>query len=136
MIICSASCSKNADSNPCLNSNFLRVRHICNKLIELNEINVDSEIISSTLNELTKYAMEHFELEEKMMIENNYPEFISNKEQHKYFLKKITAFCLDTMEHKSTIPDEILTFLKKWWVDHILISDMKYKSLFSEKILS
>ncbi len=118
-----------------LDEQHKKIIHICNKLIEVNDISVDSEVISSTLNDLTKYALEHFEFEEKMMVENNYPGFVSNKEQHIQFMKKTTTFCLDTMAQSSTIPDEILSFLKKWWVNHILISDMKYKSFFSEKVM-
>ncbi len=119
-----------------LDDQHKKIIHVCNKLIELNDVRVDSEIISSTLNELIKYTLEHFELEEKMMAENNYPEYSSNKAQHKLFMKKTTAFCLDTMAHKATIPDDILTFLINWWVNHILISDMKYKSFFSENLIS
>ena len=85
---------------------------------------------------MTKYAEDHFKNEEQYMIHYNYPEYSSHNEQHKLFKKKVVVFCLATMANKATIPDEILGYLKSWLVNHILESDMKYKTFFNEQGLS
>jgi hemerythrin len=59
-----------------------------------------------------------------------------HKEQHKEFRKKTVAFCMGTMAYKEAIATEILSYLKNWLVNHILKSDMKYKSFFNDKGLN
>jgi len=54
-------------------------------------------------------------------------------EQHKEFRKKTVAFAVDTMKYKETLPIELLTYLQNWLINHILESDMKYKSFFNKK---
>ncbi len=104
-----------------------------NKLIETRDTKVDSEMISDILTKMTKYAGYHFQTEEQYMIEYDYPDYSSHREQHKEFRKKTVAFCMDTMAYKETIPTEILSYLKNWLTNHILKSDIKYKSFFNEK---
>lgn len=104
-----------------------------NKLIEMKDVKVDSETISDILTEMTKYAEYHFQTEEQYMIDYDYPDYSPHKEQHKEFKKKTVAFCLDTVSHKETIPSEILSYLKNWLTNHILKSDMQYKSFFNDK---
>lgn len=116
-----------------LDEQHKKIIKIVNKLIEMEDAKVDSEVISDTLTEMTKYAAEHFTYEENLMDEYHYPDYSLHKDQHKQFRKQTAKFCMDTMNYKSTIPIEILTFLKDWWIDHILNSDMKYKSFLSQR---
>ena len=37
------------------------------------------------------------------------------------------------MVYKKTVPTEMLQYLKTWLVEHILVSDMKYKQFFEQK---
>jgi hemerythrin len=104
-----------------------------NKLLEMKDLKVDSETISDALTKMTEYARKHFEKEEKYMLEYDYPYFSEHKEEHKEFRKKTVAYCMDAMAYKTTVPVEILTYLKYWWANHILKTDMKYKSFFNEK---
>ena len=106
---------------------------LVNKLLEMNNVTVDSEAISDALTEMTKYARKHFDSEEKLMLKYDYLYYPEQKEEHKLFWKKTTAYCLDAMSHKESIPKEILVFLKSWWVHHILETDMKYKEFFRER---
>ena len=107
-----------------------------NTLINKEDVKVDSETISDVLTELTKYAEYHFEKEEQYLIDYDYPEYSAHKEQHKVFKKKVVTFCIETMAEKVTIPAEILSYLKSWLVNHILESDMKYKTFFKNHRLS
>ena len=115
-----------------LDKQHKKLINLINNLIEMKDAKVDSEIISDALTEMTKYTLEHFEAEEKLMNENNYPDYSLHKGQHMQFKKQTAKFCMDTMSYKSTIPIEILTFLKEWLINHILDSDMQYKTFFSQ----
>ena len=66
-----------------LDEQHKKIVKMLNKLIEMKDTRVDSEIISNTLIEMKKYASEHFETEEKLMNEYNYPDYLLHKKQHK-----------------------------------------------------
>ena len=40
---------------------------------------------------------------------------------------------MGTMVYKKTVPTDLLDYLKTWLIEHILVSDMKYKQFFQEK---
>jgi len=106
---------------------------LVNTLIEMNDTEVASEIISDTLTKMTQYAIDHFQKEEQYMLDYDYPEYSSQKRQHQEFKRKTVDFCMETLVHKATIPTEIFAYLKLWWINHILKEDMKYKKFFNER---
>ncbi len=107
--------------------------HLMNKLIDMKDVSVDSEVISDALDEMTKYADEHFKKEEEYMEEYGYPELETHREQHKDFRKKTVKFCMEAMAYKKSIPVDILEFLRNWWINHILKTDMGYKEFFNAR---
>lgn len=116
-----------------LDEQHQRLFEIVNRLIETSDAVVSSEIISDTLTEMTEYAQYHFSKEEQYMHEYGYPEYQSHKKEHNEFKRKAAELCLDTMQKKTTIPIEILVYLKGWLVNHVLKSDMKYSAFFKKE---
>lgn len=110
-----------------------RIIDIINSLIEKQDIEVDSEIISDTLIMMLEYANEHFRREEQYMLESDYPGYSRQRQEHNEFRKRTAFFSIDTIRHKTAIPKEVLAYLKEWWVNHILKIDMKYKAFFVER---
>jgi hemerythrin-like metal-binding protein len=104
-----------------------------NLLISSFDAQARSEAISEALTRLTKYAAEHFETEERLLAEHRYPELSSQKGDHKEYRKKVVAFCVDAMSDHLSISNELLRYLRDWWVNHILEKDMKYRSFFMER---
>ncbi len=107
-----------------------------NKLIEQSHVAVDFITVSDALDEMTKYASQHFQLEERLLEENGYPGLEQHKAEHKAFRTKIVEFCLSTMDHEDEVPDTLLKYLREWLLHHILQEDMKYRSFFSGKGIS
>ena len=99
-----------------------------NQLIESKDASVNSEAVSDVLTKMTKYAEYHFKSEEKILTDHDYPNLSIHEKEHIAFMKQTCTFCVDTIKHKETIPVEILSYLKKWLTNHILKSDMQYKS--------
>jgi hemerythrin len=112
-----------------------RIRMV-NKLIETKDVQVNSELISETLMKMTQYASEHFKTEENLMSEYDYPEYEKHKEQHIQFRKKTVSFSFDTMSYKEEIPNEVIEYLREWWVNHILFTDTKYKTFLPKEELT
>lgn len=107
--------------------------NILNQLLGMEGIQVDSEIISDTLTRMTDYADYHFSSEEKFMKENAYPDYAAHHLEHVAFMRKTAELSIKTMAYQKTIPSELLAYLRMWLIEHILVSDMKYKQFFEQK---
>ena len=111
-----------------------KIIKIINLLIDKPRISVKSQKISSALDQLIYYVSEHFLLEEHMLQEKGYQNLIEHSKKHTTYCNKISDFYTDTLNRKDEVPLELLQFLTRWWTNHILHEDMKYKSLFEERI--
>lgn len=96
------------------------------------ETNIFDEValeqLIKTLEDLSKYAWEHFKEEEKILVELNMPHLEEHKEEHHLFKKKIMSITQSFINGKeaSQVAD-IHSFLTHWLENHILTVDMKYK---------
>lgn len=106
---------------------------ILNQLLGMDGLTVDSETISDTLTRMTDYADYHFNSEEGYMRKYAYPDYESHRLEHIAFMRKTAELSMGTMVYKKTVPTEMLQYLKTWLVEHILVSDMKYKQFFEQK---
>lgn len=82
--------------------------------------------ISELLQELEKYADEHFIHEEAYMQKIRDPELILQRAQHMAFREKITEFFMmnidDETEQRNAL-ENIINFLARWLYQHIIGSD-------------
>jgi hemerythrin len=106
---------------------------ILNQLLGMEGVTVESETISDTLTRMTDYADYHFNSEEGYMQKYAYPDYETHRLEHIAFMRKTAEFSMGTMVYKKTIPADLLEYLKNWLIEHILVSDMKYKQFFNEK---
>jgi len=85
------------------------------------------------LNQLTNYAIGHCEREEAMLKEVGYPDLQGQQREHLAFRQRLAVFTMDMddPEQQRRILNMLLSFLKEWWLEHILVSDMKYRSFFA-----
>jgi hemerythrin-like metal-binding protein len=109
-----------------------------NQLIDTPNVDSNSTIITDLLNGMIEYATTHFVEEERLMGVHNYPDFLPHQEQHVAFMKKTAEFC--SVEEGTVVvhdfSETVLAYLRAWWIQHIQVDDMKYKSLFIGKNLS
>ncbi len=110
-----------------------RIIDMINQLLRDPAANVSSETVSEILTKITKYSQEHFATEEEILEQHGYPELSSHKKAHRAFRKKAVAFCLDTMDRQTSVPADVLHYLKEWWTQHILTVDMRLSSFYKEK---
>jgi hemerythrin-like metal-binding protein len=85
-------------------------------------------LVEVALDELLKYAKHHFSDEETLMEKSTYPDLASHKEQHRKFTDLMNNFKTRFMNNED-ISNELITFMQKWLVDHIMNRDkvaMKY----------
>ena len=80
--------------------------------------------IARVLNRLVAYAEEHFQHEERLMSENDYPLLDQHREQHGALVSSIFAIEERLAHDIAGAGAEILQFIRKWLVEHIIRNDM------------
>lgn len=107
-----------------------KILSIINLLADHPEATERSETVSDILGQLTKYAYQHFEHEEQLLEEHGYQDLPAQRKEHQEFRRRIAEFCSNVMNERPEIreaPEDLLKYLRIWWGEHILVSDMKYR---------
>ena len=96
--------------------------HIVSDNEPQNDYNIKQILIS--LEEYTKF---HFKTEEKYMANIECEELEQHKNEHRLFENKLVDWQLAFEYKNSMLAKNILNFIKKWLVTHIMGSDTYYK---------
>lgn len=78
------------------------------------------------LKDLVEYTKYHFEREEKMMLDNEYPDYEPHKAQHEAMIAKVQNFCKAYENDPEGTIQEMTGFLRDWLINHIAGTDQKY----------
>jgi hemerythrin len=79
-------------------------------------------LVEVALDELLKYAGYHFREEEQVMEKHHYADLPAHREQHGKFVEVMVEF-KKKFDNNVDITSELLPFMQKWLVDHILNRD-------------
>lgn len=115
-------------NNLVIDNQHKKLFEITNNLILQSNAKVYSEIINKTLSELLQYTKYHFHAEEELLEKRNYPKLDEHRKAHNEFIYKITFFCKDVVDEKSSVVEELLDFLVAWLLQHLTIDDQDYKN--------
>ncbi|NLD35749.1 MAG: hemerythrin family protein [Desulfatiglans sp.] len=85
---------------------------------------VDWISIKSIMIILQQYTNIHFKTEEGLLEKAGYPDLTNHINLH----QKIVVETKRISQNIAADPEEILSFLKNWWVHHINYEDKKYVS--------
>lgn len=79
------------------------------------------------LDELNEYAAFHFLCEEKLMREHLPTDEVSAKHliAHRSYWQAISNFTRRHENNESNVASELLAYLNRWWLNHILQTDKK-----------
>ncbi len=88
--------------------------------------NNDNEV-EKAVNELISYTESHFEREEQMMADANFPHLEEHKKQHVLLKRKAKKF-QQSMQGKISYRQvyDFYHFLREWLIGHIVGEDKKY----------
>lgn len=83
------------------------------------------------LDTLLDYTQVHFGLEEKLLQDAGYgpDEFAIHQREHRAFIEKISNAANKHLVEGKSVSFELISFLKRWLQDHILVTDKKYASV-------
>ena len=94
------------------------------------------ETISSIVDQMFSYMELHFASEEGYMQQCGYLGLAAHQKQHEEFRAKARDLRKRVRAGEFVLSFEIVQFLSDWLQSHIMVTDMKYTSLFAEKGLS
>lgn len=104
-------------------------RHLFDLINEFHYVfilNHDRMEIARVLNNLVKYSEEHFEREEKMMVDHGYPGLEAHREEHAKLFETIFALQTKFEQHAVKMEKETIEFLRHWLIDHIAEHDARF----------
>lgn len=106
---------------------------LINKLYDEMKNGHGKEALSGVLKELVDYTKYHFQAEEKLLSKYNFPNFAAHKKEHEELTKKVEEINEKIASGKMVISSSVLTFLKDWLNNHILVEDKGYSSYLNNK---
>ncbi len=101
---------------------------ILNELIDICQTDKNWTKFAKVLSDMTDYSLIHFKKEEDYMEQFFYQGYASHKKMHMEYIYKVAMFNMNFSRVKSSNPEEVVTFLHNWWLNHILKSDFDYEA--------
>ena len=95
--------------------------------------------IDGLLEQIVEYTKYHFSHEEKIMLENGYPGYSVQRQEHLRMLATVRGFQVLRGDEENPSEELLLAirnFLRDWLLHHIVEVDQKYGPFFIEKGVS
>ena len=92
--------------------------------------NLGGHMILPVVGMVNEYTRIHFEVEEKILTNCNYPDLASHRQLHYKLVQKMAEIGSESMVRRDPYP--FLNFLKGWWHDHICGEDRKFRGFWRE----
>ena len=105
-----------------IDSQHMMFIDIINRLFSNLEPGFDRKCFEMSLQELLKYADFHFCSEEVIMLENNYPDYESHKNEHQELMLQLRSL-LSSISFESKDFQALKTFLIEWFQTHTVTVD-------------
>ena len=105
---------------------------LLNKLLEAIKMGHASDVTIQIIQELERYAVNHFQKEEYFFQRFNYQGSAEHITEHQNFIKKLAVLKSEINSGKLILTIELLNFLKDWIDHHILVVDKKYYECFRQ----
>ena len=116
---------------PELDDDHKRLIDIINRLAEHAGDETKESVLRQALYGLQRYAEVHFRREEAVMSACSFKGLDHHKQEHLAFVERISTlnrtFEVQGKNAASSLPDDLLGYLRDWLNHHILIEDMAYR---------
>ena len=105
------------------------------QLINVLGVSIDqsrgNEYVIKVIAELMKYAEDHFQKEEQLLKDADYPNYTEHANEHIRFRNKVAKYSREMKQDLSpgdnkAFQGTVLNFMKEWLISHIMSSDKKY----------
>ena len=87
---------------------------------------------ADVIQQAVQYIKEHFQAEEKLMIETKFPGYADHKKVHDEFTLTVIKAVKDFEAGKRLVLEKFAYFLKDWVLTHIAVMDRQYADYFKK----
>ena len=91
-----------------------------------------AERVHDVLNDMARYAEQHFKTEEALLSKLGYPKLEQQRAEHFGYVVRLNEL-LDAAMEQTLDRKELSQYLWAWWSHHILESDMQFSKFLSGK---
>lgn len=102
------------------------ILQLLNRLVDANQLPVDSEKLVDALLEFNKAIQEHFNFEEGLLAESGYKDLKRHIEGHNEISATLDGITMSVMLDESNIPHEMIDRVVRWFEDHLTSEDTRY----------
>lgn len=106
---------------------------LINQLQTAVKYSTGEEFEREALNELVDYTKTHFTFEEGLMEQNDYPDFVPHKAQHKKMIDEVEKVLAIYEKDHHTAMSNANEYLKGWLINHINGTDKQYSKFLIDK---
>jgi hemerythrin len=111
---------------PMIDKQHMKFFKIFDQLYSLSENEESYDQLYEIIDELDKYTHLHFQTEEALMRKAKTPDYDFHLLQHSIFRKKIEEFKIAYSYKNSVLHQQMINFMRKWFLIHISDVDGKY----------
>ena len=105
-----------------------------NELDAAQKNNSERSELARIIAGLVDYTIRHFQYEEHLFKQYNYPDAEAHKKEHEELTKSVIDFQTKFAQCDMDFAPSIMTFLKKWLVEHIMGTDKEYATCLCEHL--
>ncbi|NLY74586.1 MAG: bacteriohemerythrin [Firmicutes bacterium] len=116
-----------------INQQHQRLIGIINEVYQAKVENQNRNTIAGILEKMVDYTKTHFQTEEELMAEHDFPELEPHRNAHQFFVTKVGEFSRKFSMNDDSIIEEMLDFLKEWLLKHIMEMDKRYAPYLNER---
>ena len=84
--------------------------------------------LGKTLDGLAHYTVTHFAAEERLMRKHVYPQYQEHKDAHDKLVAQVKELQEQFRSGKAVVSQEVISFLQRWLIGHIMGMDKKYSA--------
>ncbi len=119
-----------------LASNAVEFHQIVEELSEREPTPEDWKHIDAVFSRIMRIVTSHFEEEEAVMREHNYPDYENHKKKHDNFVEELLKIKMQINGRNIKFKKKLSTMLWDWLYQHINETDYAYRDFFIEKGVS
>ncbi len=105
---------------------------IANRVVEAVQEKLGTLGVDEIIKELREYTVIHFSAEEELMAALHYPDHGPHHIEHERLKNQVKLWQRDLYQKEALTVGEVREFLRGWLIEHILRSDMAFKSWLQE----
>jgi hemerythrin-like metal-binding protein len=106
----------------------MKLFDIINQLADAMRMGKAQDVVNPVVTELLDYTNTHFQEEEALMRETNYPLLEAHMEMHRNFVKKVQSLQSQAQMGKRINAAQLLGLIRDWLVNHIQKADKRYSA--------